>query len=90
MQKEYSGGVWAVMERFGNISMKNELNGSNVHRLSNILTLSNEIHYLFDELYIWFEPIGVCVSPLYDSSLPLMPWPVIREIVTGCLVSPIC
>ena len=51
------------MERFGNFSLKDELNGSNIHRLSNILTLSLDIHCWFDDLKIWLEPLGV--RPLF-------------------------
>lgn len=37
----------------------NELNGPDIHRLSNILTLRVEVHSLFDKLDLWFELVPV-------------------------------
>ncbi|KAG6369984.1 hypothetical protein JVT61DRAFT_12620 [Boletus reticuloceps] len=47
--------VWAVMQRFGRISPL-ELNGDQVHRLENVITLWDGVHSLFDKLQMWFEP----------------------------------
>ena len=45
------------MERFGSKETFNELNGSGIHRLENILTLDHYLHRLFDTLQLWFEPV---------------------------------
>lgn len=44
------------MERFGYRKILEELNGSKIHCLENILTLDSSIHTFFDELKLWFEP----------------------------------
>ena len=44
------------MEQYGGIQ-PTELNGDNVHRLENVLTLDSTPHWAFDELYVWLEPI---------------------------------
>jgi hypothetical protein len=43
------------MEKFGYSEIINELAGENIHSLSNILTLSHDIHTQFDNLNLWFE-----------------------------------
>jgi hypothetical protein len=45
------------VERFGNVSLKDELNGTNIHRLSNILALSPEIHN-WSMTLTWLESLG--------------------------------
>ena len=55
---EYASSVWAVLERFGNKKVFEELNGSGIHRLQNILTLNPIVHHLFDTLRLWLEPVG--------------------------------
>ena len=46
-----------MLKCFGYNTIFDELNGSGVHRLENILTLSHDYHVDFDELKLWFEPI---------------------------------
>jgi hypothetical protein len=46
----------AVMSRMGNFDVLEELNGTKVHRLENILTLQLDVHQFFDGLVLWFEP----------------------------------
>ena len=46
-----------MLKCFGYNTIFDELNGSGVHRLENILTLSLDYHRDFDELKLWFEPI---------------------------------
>jgi hypothetical protein len=48
--------MWAVMSRFGHETLPDELNGSKIHRLENVMTLENGFHTLFDQLEIWFVP----------------------------------
>ncbi|KAF5387950.1 hypothetical protein D9615_000667 [Tricholomella constricta] len=52
---DYAASFNAVLDRFGQIKPIAELNGANIHRLENILTLSLEFHSLFDKLEIWLE-----------------------------------
>jgi hypothetical protein len=44
-----------VLERFGQIRTIEELNGDNIHRLENILTLDPGVHDWFDQLKVWLE-----------------------------------
>ena len=47
------------MNSFGGIDVLAELNGTNLHRLSNGLTMSSELHTCFDDLLLWFEAVPV-------------------------------
>ncbi|KDQ54118.1 hypothetical protein JAAARDRAFT_38731 [Jaapia argillacea MUCL 33604] len=47
--------VWTVMERFGQVNGEEELNGPNIHRLENVMTLNPEVHFYFDLLMLWLE-----------------------------------
>jgi hypothetical protein len=51
--------MWAVMERFGQPGFRDELDGSKIHRLTNILTLEQFIHTQFDKLALWLEADAV-------------------------------
>ena len=44
------------MNRFGHEELPDELNGSNVHRLENVMTMVLGFHTFFDQLEIWFVP----------------------------------
>ena len=54
-QHEWAASVWAVMARFGNTVVLDELNGPEVHRLDNVMTLSLNEHRYFDHLLLWLE-----------------------------------
>ncbi|KIM71457.1 hypothetical protein PILCRDRAFT_93850 [Piloderma croceum F 1598] len=54
---EYVASVWAVMDRFGHSAFKDELNGVQIHRLSNIMTMDYFYHMHFDKLNLWFEAV---------------------------------
>jgi hypothetical protein len=45
--------MWAVMQRFGYTELPDELNGSNIHRLENVMTIEPGFHSLFDALQVW-------------------------------------
>ena len=47
--------MWAIIESFGIIDVLTELDGANIHRLSNVLTLDAIIYTSFDGLDLWFE-----------------------------------
>ncbi len=51
--------MWGIIESFGNIDVLAELDGANMHRLSNGLTLDLTIHHVFDDLGLWFEKVQV-------------------------------
>ncbi|KAF8900272.1 hypothetical protein CPB84DRAFT_1815431 [Gymnopilus junonius] len=51
---KYAATMWAVMHRFGYEELPDELNGSKVHRLENVMTLVPGFHMDFDQLDIWF------------------------------------
>ncbi|KIM38162.1 hypothetical protein M413DRAFT_420662 [Hebeloma cylindrosporum] len=53
-ERNYAATMWAVMQRFGYESIPDELNGSRVHRLENVMTLESTVHSRFDNLAIWF------------------------------------
>lgn len=64
IKHEYATSAWAVIERFGNVSIISELNGVAIHRLENIMTMDITLHALFDKLCIWFEEtVGKIFSP---------------------------
>ncbi|KAJ3515777.1 hypothetical protein NLJ89_g1537 [Agrocybe chaxingu] len=52
----FAASAWAVMERTGSVLVPDELNGPDIHRLENIMTLETGVHSLFDNLKLWFEP----------------------------------
>jgi len=37
------------------------LNGNEIHRLENVITLEMSIHAEFNDLFIWFKPVAVCL-----------------------------
>jgi hypothetical protein len=47
------------MERFGQPGFREELDGSKIHRLANILTLEQFLHTQFDKLALWLEADAV-------------------------------
>jgi len=53
-KREYAASVHAVLDRFGQIRI-DELNGTNIHRLENILTLDSVVHDWFDQLKVWLD-----------------------------------
>lgn len=65
-QLHYAASVWAVLDRFGYKKILTELNGSKIHSLKNVFTLSPDVHILFDTLQFWLEPVeGAAVSNFY-------------------------
>jgi len=43
------------MDCFAGVKVTNELNGPNIHRLENVITLDVGVHGLFDNFFIWLE-----------------------------------
>ena len=56
------------MQRFGKISSE-ELDGDQVHRLENVITLWDAVRLLFDQLRIWFEPSVSLFEAIHFSPL---------------------
>ncbi|KAH7908572.1 hypothetical protein BJ138DRAFT_1157359 [Hygrophoropsis aurantiaca] len=48
----------SILTSFGYDHLFEELNGTNVHRLENVITLEPDLHQAFDTLEIWFTPTG--------------------------------
>jgi len=46
-----------------------KLNGNEIHRLENILTLEQGVHTAFDDLSLWFELVAVCLTLLLYTSI---------------------
>jgi hypothetical protein len=59
--------MWAVMHPFVHENIPDELNGSKIHRLKNVMTLVPQFHSLFDKFKFWFVST---VRPNYYSRLP--------------------
>jgi len=53
-----SNSMHSDLRLFGNSEIREELNGNNIHRLENILTMCTDDHAYFDDLKMWFEPTG--------------------------------
>ena len=66
------------MERFGQNEFRDELDGTKIHRLTNILTLDHLLHTLFNKLLLWLETDDVrhdatcdsCHDPVASQTLP--------------------
>ncbi|KDQ54715.1 hypothetical protein JAAARDRAFT_402182 [Jaapia argillacea MUCL 33604] len=67
---EYAASVWAVMVRYGNVLVVDDLNGSDINRLENVMTLASDKHYMFDSLWIWLESTGVPSCYKVESTKP--------------------
>ncbi|THH20036.1 hypothetical protein EW146_g1228 [Bondarzewia mesenterica] len=77
VKREYAASVWAVMERFGQAFVTEELNSPDIHRLQNILTMEASKHEMFDSLQLWLESTGSpncykvnSVAPALQSDIP--------------------
>ena len=54
--------LWTILKRFGYEDVYDELKdddlpGTRIHRLENILTLDASCRHLFDEMLLWFEEV---------------------------------
>jgi hypothetical protein len=56
VQRNYAATMWGVMNRFGYEELPEQLNGSKVHRLENVMTMVTGFHLIFDQLKVWFVP----------------------------------
>ncbi|KAI6030005.1 hypothetical protein EDC04DRAFT_2572635 [Pisolithus marmoratus] len=51
---KYASSVWTVLNRFGYPDLLRDLNGANIHRLENVMTMESTVHCQFDTFKIWF------------------------------------
>jgi len=54
----HSTAFWDIVGWFGDVDFK-DLDGLNINRLDNILTLNSLSHKFFDNLKLWFEEVPV-------------------------------
>lgn len=55
-QRENTTAVWGIFDTFGYKPHLDELNGLNIHRLENVITLDPNVHDLFNRLSLWLVP----------------------------------
>ncbi|KAG2012322.1 hypothetical protein CC2G_012350 [Coprinopsis cinerea AmutBmut pab1-1] len=55
-KSNWSASVSTILEKFGYTSILDELQGPNVHRLENVMTLDPNIQGAFHMLRLWFAP----------------------------------
>jgi len=67
------------------------LNGNEIHRLENVITLEMSIHAEFNDLFIWFKPVAVCLRlpscTCIDSCYRDLPVPIrsiLKMVQDGC------
>jgi hypothetical protein len=56
-QRGYAAGVATALQSLGLGHVTDELAKDGIHHLSNILTLTADVHALFDNLRVWLEAI---------------------------------
>lgn len=62
LQQHQAGEVWRILSMFAERELPAELNGSGIHRLENIITLTHDVHAKFDRLLLWLKAIPVRYS----------------------------
>jgi len=74
---EHAANVWAVLARSGNTLVFDKLNGANVHRLENVMTLCVNEHSYFNGLELWLESTNTphtytpkSTDPIYLENIP--------------------
>ena len=55
--------MWSVLSMFSSKPevLHEKLNGNEIHRLENIITLDLLVHTGFNALSVWFKPVDVCL-----------------------------
>ncbi|KAI6028832.1 hypothetical protein F5J12DRAFT_889345 [Pisolithus orientalis] len=84
----YAASVWGVLDRFGYSALREELNGPNIHRLENIVTMEKSLRIHFDRLWIWFtateEPNTYKLEEIRDWLISRYPNPTYLSIHAAC------
>ncbi|KAF9542159.1 hypothetical protein CPC08DRAFT_716983 [Agrocybe pediades] len=57
-KRDYAATIYAFGHCFGYSDIHDELNGANIHRLENVMTLEHEVHCSFDRLELWLVATG--------------------------------
>lgn len=84
LAKEYHvESVWTTLERFGHSGLLDELSGTNIHRLDNVMTLTVSVCRLFDSMSLWFEEVRGKVSFLSCPSASLGLEPLSGKLLRG-------
>ncbi|KAI5999981.1 hypothetical protein EDD15DRAFT_2362512 [Pisolithus albus] len=58
-KEDYAATVWAVLDCFGYPNLRQELDGTSIHRLENVMTMDVTLHALFDMLLIYLTATEV-------------------------------
>jgi hypothetical protein len=58
------------MMRMGGVLGHDELNGEKIHRLENVMTLRQDLHWLFDTLGLWLEATVGLYCSLFCRCIP--------------------
>ena len=69
---EYAGTAFTMLKMFGLDHEVDKLLGGRVNNLSNVLTLSREMHDAFDRFALWLEEIPgqvCCCAPKFSSCM---------------------
>ncbi|KAJ7109804.1 hypothetical protein C8R44DRAFT_743178 [Mycena epipterygia] len=54
-----SSTMWTMLKIFGSQQVIDELGGTDIHRLENVITVDVATHDQIDLLQLWFEPTGI-------------------------------
>ena len=56
-QADSPASAWTILSRLsGRNNLLDELNGCNIHHLENVMTMRQDVKYLFDRFSFWFKP----------------------------------
>ncbi|RXW13476.1 hypothetical protein EST38_g12380 [Candolleomyces aberdarensis] len=67
----YAATAYTIAESFGYPTIQQDLNGEKIHRLENVMTMSPDIHSLFDGLELWLVQVGKDTYKVETSSYHL-------------------
>ncbi|KAI4522327.1 hypothetical protein K523DRAFT_336135 [Schizophyllum commune Tattone D] len=56
-KKAWAASVWGILECFGHGELREELQGSSVHRLENVMSMNQDWHNYFDVLEMWLDHV---------------------------------
>jgi hypothetical protein len=72
LKSERTVTAWAILDRLGYTSILEEVQGANLHRLENVMTLDVRLRRCLDELMLWFEAIGLyhCLVRITEDVWP--------------------
>ncbi|KAJ7711271.1 hypothetical protein B0H16DRAFT_1703542 [Mycena metata] len=80
--------AWMMLKIYGSPNIVDELEGTQIHSITNILTLCVDIHDTFDSMRLWFEATGrlneynVCLRSEVDRPTRASGFRLIEEVKT--------